>query len=100
MPSVTKTEGVPQGAPTSCSTATLALRPGESRVDGVRYADDGVYIGKIEECLPKLEDYEMGIEVNKDKTRELKRDGKWLVESFKFLGIRYYPEKVTYLTIP
>lgn len=75
MPSVQKTYGVPQGAPTSCSTATLALRPGEKRVEGVRYADDGVYIGRIEENLPKLEDIEMGIEVNKEKTRELKRDG-------------------------
>lgn len=38
-----KSVGVPQGAPTSCSLATLALRPLESSINCVLYADDGVY---------------------------------------------------------
>jgi hypothetical protein len=35
----------------------------------------------------------MGVRCNKSKSRWLKKDGVWLVDSFKFLGIRYYPKR-------
>lgn len=40
-------KGVPQGAPISCSLATLALRKLVKFVKAVLYADDGLYFGKI-----------------------------------------------------
>jgi len=95
--SMVKDRGVPQGAPTSCSLATLALRFIEDKRDVVIYADDIIFFpNKLEsEHDPAwvLEDSSMGIRCNKDKSRWLKKDGVWLVESFKFLGIRYYPAK-------
>jgi hypothetical protein len=84
--------GVPQGAPTSCGLATLALRPMIEEVDCVLYADDGLYFPKeFKRVLRPLNRPDMGVEVNRRKTRILKEDGIWLVESFVFLGIRYFP---------
>lgn len=87
-------KGVPQGAPISCSLATLALRKLEDRIECVLYADDGLYFPvSWDNYLAPLNDEEMGTEVKEGKTRILKVDGKWVVDSFKFLGIRYYPSK-------
>jgi hypothetical protein len=84
--------GVPQGAPTSCGLATLALRPMIEEVDCVLYADDGLYFPKeFKKVLRPLNRPNMGVEVNRKKTRILKENGIWLVESFVFLGIRYFP---------
>lgn len=62
--------GVPQGAPTSCSLATLVLRIIEERVktqglEMVAYADDVVLAGPTE-FNPKsvLEDESLGLRVN------------------------------------
>jgi len=92
-----KDRGVPQGAPTSCSLATLALRFIEEKRDVVIYADDIIFFpNKLEsEHDPAwvLEDSSMGVRCNKEKSRWLKKDGIWLVDSFKFLGIRYYPPR-------
>jgi hypothetical protein len=38
-----KDRGVPQGAPTSCSLATLAFRPNIEKLNVVIYADDLIY---------------------------------------------------------
>lgn len=91
-----KENGVPQGAPTSCSLATLALRSLESKYDVVIYADDIIYFPTSDTCDPvkDLADSFYGIEVNVKKSKWLKRNGKWVVESFKFLGIRYFPESI------
>jgi len=90
-----KEVGVPQGAPTSCSLATMALRPLERRkdIDLLFYADDVIGFSKkqVEDISAELNDDTCGIEVKESKTRELKRDGVWLVEWFVFLGIKYYP---------
>lgn len=88
-----KSEGVPQGAPTSCSTATLALRHLERTLDVIIYADDIIYFPKdsSKDPIEALENYSMGLLVQPSKSRWLKKDGVWLVKSFKFLGIRYYP---------
>lgn len=86
-------EGVPQGAPTSCSVATLALRDIESRLDVIIYADDIIYFPEDGYCDPikDLSDEERGLIINEDKSRWIKRNGIWEVDSFRFLGIRYFP---------
>lgn len=62
--------GVPQGAPTSCSLATLVLRIIEERIKiaglkMVAYADDVIIAGKME-FNPKsiLEDQSLGLAIN------------------------------------
>jgi hypothetical protein len=63
----------------------------------VIYADDIIFFpNKLEsEHDPAwvLEDSSMGVRCNKEKSRWLKKDGVWQVDSFKFLGIRYYPPR-------
>lgn len=64
-----KLSGVPQGAPTSCSVATLCLRDIERRMESVLYADDGVYSPETSsdtEVL-KIEDPEKGVKLNPNK---------------------------------
>jgi hypothetical protein len=70
-------EGVPQGAPTSCSVATLALRDIESRLDVIIYADDIIYFPEDGYCDPikDLSDEERGLIINEDKSRWIKRNG-------------------------
>jgi len=87
-----KKEGVPQGAPTSCSLATLALR----HLDNYKlliYADDLIYFPKSSECDPYMDLHKAvwGLKISRDKSRWVKKDGIWQVPSLKFLGIRYFP---------
>lgn len=61
--------GVPQGAPTSCSVATLCLRDIEKRLKAVLYADDGVYSPETsnDSEIGKVEDPEKGVKLNPNK---------------------------------
>jgi len=88
-------QGVPQGAPTSCSLATLALRWLERQYKIIIYADDVIYCPKSADSDPvkDLNNELYGIELNEKKSRWAKRNGVWLVDSIKFLGIRYYPNR-------
>lgn len=97
-----KEVGVPQGAPTSCSLATLALRPLERLIDCVLYADDGVYAPHTSDVDPVVvvSNPAFGVQANPKKIRWLKKDGKWLVPSFKFLGIVCHTPYRVSLTIP
>jgi len=90
-----KDYGVPQGAPTSCSLATLALRPLERQEDILCYADDVIYFPKSSsvDAPYVLTRPEMGIVVNEAKSRWAKKDGEWLVDYIQFVGFRYYPAK-------
>jgi len=47
-----KNAGVPQGAPTSCSLATLALRRFEKKLEIICYADDVIYFPESSDCDP------------------------------------------------
>lgn len=87
-----KKEGVPQGAPTSCSLATLVLRF-LNHLDVILYADDVIYFPKTSNCDPvkDLTFWCWGLFVHEEKSRWIKKDGVWLVDSFKFLGLRYFP---------
>lgn len=64
-----KVIGVPQGAPTSCSVATLCLRDIETRLKSVLYADDGVYSPETssDSEIEKVEDPEKGVKLNPNK---------------------------------
>lgn len=89
-------QGVPQGAPTSCSLATLALRSIEAKLDVVIYADDLICFPESSDWNPtkELTDVVYGIELNEAKSKWIKKDGIWLVDSFKFLGIVYFTPRL------
>lgn len=91
-------EGVPQGAPTSCSIATLALRQLEKlEKKMIAYADDFITFPKYSFVDPvtkiNLALRQVGAEVNTVKSGWIKKDGVWVKTSFKFLGIRCYPSR-------
>jgi len=92
---VMKMNGVPQGAPTSCSTATLPLRFLEAKYELLLYADDVIYFPKSSDCNPikDLTIIQLGLKVNPSKSRWVKRDGIWVAEELRFLGFKYIPRK-------
>lgn len=96
-----KMKGVPQGAPTSCSLATLALRPLEKHPIKI-YADDILAFPKSSTEDPNswLHIPSDGLITKPEGCRWLKKDGKWLVESFKFLGVRYHPPRKVMVNLP
>lgn len=72
-----KRYGVPQGAPTSCSLATLALRRLEAKLKKILfYADDVIYFPNSLEDDPiiALTDKELGIEVQPSKSKVLMKN--------------------------
>jgi len=78
--------GVPQGAPTSCSTSVLALKKLERAYpQSVFYADDGLI-----SCdnKPQITDLQSGIEENEAKSGWVKRNGVFL-RPLRFLGFTY-----------
>lgn len=66
-----KSEGVPQGAATSCSSSTIALRGIEDKYDVLIYADDIIYFPKTSDVDPAedLGNYSKGLVVNEAKSR-------------------------------
>jgi hypothetical protein len=66
-----KMNGVPQGAPTSCSTATLSLKYLENKHDLLLYADDVIMFPKSssENPVKALSIPQLGLKVNEDKSR-------------------------------
>jgi hypothetical protein len=91
---ITKDKGVPQGAPTSCSLATLSLRYLEKLYKILFYADDVIYFPKDPNAdhVRALSDFNRGLIVHEGKSKLVKRNHEWLTDSIKFLGFRYYPE--------
>lgn len=71
MTNVTKDRGVPQGAPTSCSLSTLALRRLESNYEILFYADDVIYFPQNSTSNPvkTLTSPKFGLEVNEEKSQ-------------------------------
>jgi hypothetical protein len=70
-------KGVPQGAPTSCSLATLALRRLEAKLKVLIYADDIIYFpsdGKADHAQA-LTDEHLGLQVQPAKSRLAKLNG-------------------------
>jgi len=89
-----KEAGVPQGAATSCSYATLVLRHIERFLDVLIYADDVIWFPKKATEDPScLEDVQRGIILQRSKSGWAKRNHVWEKEYTQFLGIRYYPAR-------
>lgn len=83
-------KGLPQGLNTSPTLSILTLKDWiekyrKRRVYATMYADDGLLFSN----RPFKPFSQEGAELHKEKSRFLKWDGKWQVESFKFLGIEY-----------
>jgi len=90
-----KMNGVPQGAPTSCSTATLPLRFLEAKYELLLYADDVIYFPKSADSNPERELTipQLGLRVNPSKSRWVKKNGQWVADELRFLGFKYVPRK-------
>jgi hypothetical protein len=63
----------------------------------IAYMDDGILFGNKYLNETAIERFKkamafVGSPVNEKKSKWLRRDGKWLVDSFKFLGVEYFPE--------
>lgn len=78
--------GFPQGMPLSPFLSILVLKDylGQSKV--VNYADDQIFFGN--EKLDIQDEKEKGIIHSAEKCQWIKEKGKWVVDSFKFLGFR------------
>jgi hypothetical protein len=90
-------KGVPQGAPTSCSLATLALRRLEEKLKVLFYADDVFYFPEKAEGdhAKALEDEDLGLIIQPSKSRMVKANHEWVTDKVKFLGFSYYPASYT-----
>lgn len=80
----------------------MALRPIEKSVPSEVYADDILLFPKSssenpEDILSRPAD---GLVLKPKGCRWIKRDGVWLVDSFKYLGIRYYPPRKITVILP
>lgn len=90
----TKERGVPQGSATSTTLSILNLgwlTWYKHKDQILMYADDGLAFSKNVANL--INNEWSGVIINWEKSKWLKRDGEWLVDSFKFLGLRYFPAK-------
>lgn len=86
---LTKYRGLAQGSNLSPLLTILALNPFfESLKNWVAYADDFLRFSETNDEFVKG-DEDKGIEINWKKSKQLKKDGVWLVEKFKFLGLEY-----------
>ena len=75
--------GVPQGAATSCSTSTIALHSmhNDRKAEFSGYADDGLWFNpphpeSLELSCKALAPLARGVEINKEKSKMLKVNGK------------------------
>ena len=84
--------GVPQGYGLSPLLACISLNPiyDKWKDNLLMYMDDGILFGKDIDLGEFCFDLQsLGSHIQPKKTQYLKRNGKWMVDSFKFLGIRY-----------
>lgn len=85
---LTKTKGVPQGAPTSCSLSTLSIDiiTNQNRLKlvikykdtvVVMYADDGIIFANSLEAIEEIKQLfaKQGVPIKEEKSRLLKKDG-------------------------
>jgi hypothetical protein len=85
--------GLPQGSAMSPILTNLGIQNSVlGLLDHVMYADDGLIFDVVEDLDPKeLNNPEIGIEINEEKSRWVKKNGKWL-RPLKFLGLVYHGE--------
>jgi len=93
-------KGVPQGLGTSpfLSTFMTDITLNNLKENIIMYMDDGILFAENKAEMEKLINIlkgcldHIGLEIAPEKSKYVKIDGKW-VESLKFLGLRYLPEK-------
>jgi len=80
--------GVPQGSPISPFLSILAVKDYLSQQNSINYADDQVFFGNKEFSV--RDNPEIGLVHSPDasKCKWVMKDGKWLDNGLKFLGLR------------
>jgi len=80
--------GFPQGMPLSPFLSILALRDYLGQSEVVNYADDQIFFGETK--INIKDSKEKGIIHSSEKCKWIKVNGKWITDSFKFLGFRLF----------
>lgn len=78
--------GFPQGSPISPFLSILAIKDYLSQQDSTNYADDQVFFGN--KVFLVKDNPEHGIIHSEEKCSWIMREGKWLKDGLKFLGLR------------
>lgn len=78
--------GFPQGSPISPFLSILAIDKYLSQQDSTNYADDQVFFGNKDFLVKDYPEY--GIIHSEEKCSWVMREGKWLKDGLKFLGLR------------
>jgi len=78
--------GFPQGSPISPFLSILAIKEYLSQQDSTNYADDQVFFGNKDFTIKDNPEY--GIIHSPEKCSWIMRNGKWLKDGIKFLGLR------------
>jgi len=78
--------GVPQGSPVSPFLSILAIKEYLSQENSTNYADDQVFFGNKDFLVKDNPEY--GIIHSEEKCKWVMREGKWLEDGLKFLGLR------------
>jgi len=78
--------GFPQGSPISPFLSILAIKEYLSQQDSTNYADDQVFFGNKDFVIKDNPEY--GIIHSPEKCSWIMRNGKWLKDGIKFLGLR------------
>lgn len=88
-PPLTKNRGLAQGSNLSPLLTILALEKFFNTLEHwIAYADDFIRFSFVNKEIVK-DDVSTGVVINWNKSKQLKKDGVWLVEKFKFLGLEF-----------
>lgn len=78
--------GFPQGSPISPFLSILAIKEYLSQQNSTNYADDQIFFGNSD--FEVKDNPEYGIIHSEEKCKWVMREGKWLENGLKFLGLR------------
>lgn len=78
--------GFPQGSPISPFLSILAIKEYLSQQNSTNYADDQIFFGNSD--FEVRDNPEYGIIHSEEKCKWVMREGKWLENGLKFLGLR------------
>lgn len=80
--------GVPQGSPISPFLSILAVKDYLSQQNSINYADDQVFFGNEEFAVKDNPEIGLVHAPDANKCKWVMKDGKWLGNGLKFLGLR------------
>lgn len=84
--------GVPQGSPISPFLSILAVKDYLTQQNSVNYADDQVFFGNKEFVVNDNPEIGLVHAPDNEKCKWVMKDGKWLGNGLKFLGLRLTKE--------